>query len=129
MIERLQGEPPSPYELEYGYSRVVRAGEFVHVGGTTSVDIDGVIVGETPYDQTIEILRKLEHELRRGGADPEQLIELRIYVTDISRGGEVARAYSEMFGTIRPVTTMVEVNALFDPRMLVEIEAVAYIGD
>ena len=129
MIERLQGDPPSPYEIEYGYSRVVRAGDYVRVGGTTSVTVDGIVIGETPYDQAAEIFAKLLSELRRGGADPEQVIEIRMYVTDISRGEEVARAYREAFGTVRPVTTMVEVSALFDPRMLVEIEAVAYIGD
>ena len=129
MIERLEGDPPSPYEIDYGYSRVVRAGDFVHVGGTTSVTVDGVVIGETPYDQAVEIFGKLVRELRRGGADPEQVTEIRVYVTDISRGEEVARAHRETFGAVKPVMTMVEVSALFDPRMLVEIEAVAYIGD
>ena len=69
------------------------------------------------------------HELRRGGADPEQVIETRVYVTDISRGEEVGRAHSEAFSTIRPLMTMVEVSALIDPRMLVEVEAVAYTGE
>lgn len=129
MIERLEGDPPSPYELQYGFSRVVRAGAFVHVGGTTSVDEDGVVVGNNPYDQSVEILRKLAHELRRGGAALEDVVETRVYVTDISRGSEVGRAHREVFGTIRPLMTMVEVSALIDPRMLVEIEAVAYLGD
>ncbi len=129
MIERLEGDPPSPYELQYGFSRVVRAGAFVHVGGTTSVDEDGVVVGNNPYDQSVEILRKHAHELRRGGAALEDVVETRVYVTDISRGSEVGRAHREVFGTIRPLMTMVEVSALIDPRMLVEIEAVAYLGD
>ena len=129
MIRRLEGDPPSPYEVRYGFSRVVTAGPFVLVGGTTSVDEDGVVIGETPYEQAVEILRKLLHELRRGGADPEQVIETRVYVTDISRGEEVGRAHSEAFSTIRPLMTMVEVSALIDPRMLVEVEAVAYTGE
>ncbi|MGO9822219.1 MAG: RidA family protein [Solirubrobacteraceae bacterium] len=128
-MERLEGDPPSPYELQYGFSRVVRAGAFVHVGGTTSVDEDGVVVGNNPYDQSVEILGKLAHELRRGGAALEDVVETRVYVTDISRGSEVGRAHREVFGTIRPLMTMVEVSALIDPRMLVEIEAVAYLGD
>ncbi|MGO9883207.1 MAG: RidA family protein [Solirubrobacteraceae bacterium] len=128
-MERLEGDPPSPYELQYGFSRVVRAGAFVHVGGTTSVDEDGVVVGNNPYDQSVEILRKHAHELRRGGAALEDVVETRVYVTDISRGSEVGRAHREVFGTIRPLMTMVEVSALIDPRMLVEIEAVAYLGD
>ena len=105
---------------------MVTAGPFVHVGGTTSVDEDGVVIGETPYEQAVEILRKLLHELRRGGADPGQVIETRVYVTDISRGDDVGRAHSEAFSTIRPLMTMVEVSALIDPRMLVEVEAIAY---
>jgi enamine deaminase RidA (YjgF/YER057c/UK114 family) len=129
LIERLAGDPPSPYELEYGFSRVVRAGAFVYVGGTTSVDEDGVVVGDNPYDQSVEILRKVVHELRRGGAGPEDVVETRVYVTDISRGADVGRAHREVFGTIRPLMTMVEVSALIDPRMRVEIEAVAYLGD
>ena len=86
------------------------------------------MLGETPYDQTIEILRKIEHELGRAGASLGDVIQTRIYVTDISRGEEVGRAHGEVFGEIRPLMTMVEVSGLIDPRMLVEIEAVAYLG-
>lgn len=126
MIERLKGDPPSPYELRFGFSRVATAGPFVNVGGTTSVDEDGVVLGDTPYEQTIAILRKIEHELDRVGASLEDVVQTRIYVTDISRFEEVGRAHGELFSTIRPLMTMVEVKGLVDPRMLVEIEAVAY---
>jgi enamine deaminase RidA (YjgF/YER057c/UK114 family) len=98
----------------------------VLVGGTTSVDVDGVVRGETPYEQTVEILRKLEHELARAGASLADVIQTRVYVTDISRCDEVGRAHGDVFATIRPLMTMVEVSGLIDPRMLVEIEAVAY---
>jgi enamine deaminase RidA (YjgF/YER057c/UK114 family) len=98
----------------------------VLVGGTTSVDVDGAVRGETPYEQTVEILRKLEHELGRLGATMADVIQTRVYVTDISRSEEVGRAHGDAFASIRPVMTMVEVSALIDPRMLVEIEAVAY---
>lgn len=128
MIERLTGDPPSPYESRFGFSRVAMAGQFVRVGGTTSVDEDGVVQGDTPYEQAVVILRKIEHELRRGGASLEQVVATRIYVTDISRYEEVGRAHGEVFATIRPLMTMVGVNGLVDPRMLVEIEAVAYCG-
>ena len=126
MIERLKGDPPSPYELRFGFSRVATAGPFVSVGGTTSVDEDGVVLGDTPYEQTIAILRKIEHELDRVGVTLEDVVQTRIYVTDISRFEEVGRAHGELFSTIRPLMTMVEVKGLVDPRMLVEIEAVAY---
>lgn len=127
-IVRLPGDPPSPFEDVNGYSRVVRAGPLAIVGGTTSVTPDGVVLGETPYDQTVEILRKIAHELLRVGASLEDVIQVRVYVTDVERGAEVGRAHNEVFGSIRPVMTMVGVSGLFHPQMLVEIEAVAYLG-
>jgi enamine deaminase RidA (YjgF/YER057c/UK114 family) len=124
---RLGGDPPSPWEGEYGYSRVVATDGAVFVGGTTSVSPDGAVVGETPYEQAVEILRKIAHELVRGGASIGDVVQVRIYVTDISRNDEVGRALGETFAEIRPVATMVEVSGLIDPRMLVEIEALAIV--
>ena len=95
------------------------------VGGTTSVDPSGVVLGQTPYEQTVEILRKLEHELGRAGRALADVVQTRVYVTDIARADEVGRAHAEVFGDVRPVMTMVQVSGLIDPRMLVEIEAVA----
>ena len=125
---RLPGDPPSPFEGPFGFSRVARAGEFVLVGGTTSVDPDGNVIGRTPYEQTVEILRKIKHELGRAGAGLGDVIQIRIYVTDVSRYEEVGRAHGEVFADIRPLMTMVGVSGLVDPRMLVEIEAVALVG-
>ena len=126
--ERFAGDPPSPYELEYGFSRVVRAGGFVLVGGTTSVGPGGSVLGETPYEQAIVIFRKLLHELERVGLGAADVVHSRVYVTDISRAEEVGRAHGEIFASHRPLMTMVEVSGLIDPRMLVEIETVAYAG-
>jgi len=126
-IERLGGDPPSPSEERFDFSRVVRAGRLVLVGGTTSVDVDGAVAGLTPYEQTVEILRRIQHELGRVGACLGDVVGTRVYVTDISRGDEVGRAHSEAFSGTRPVMTMVEVSALIDPRMLVEIEATAFV--
>jgi enamine deaminase RidA (YjgF/YER057c/UK114 family) len=123
--ERLRGEPPSPWEDAYAFSRVVRAGSLVRVGGTTSVDVDGVVRGETPFEQTRLILEKIVAELGRVGATAADVVQTRVYVTDISRADEVGRAHAEVFEAVRPVMTMVEVSGLIDPRMLVEIEAVA----
>ncbi|MGI8414430.1 MAG: RidA family protein [Solirubrobacteraceae bacterium] len=125
-IARLGGDPPSPYEGPFGFSRVVRTGPFVLVGGTTSVTVDGAVLGDTPYEQTVEILRKLEQELGRAGAALPDVVQTRVYVTDISRAQDVGRAHGEVFAAVRPLMTMVQVSALIDPRMLVEIEAVAY---
>jgi enamine deaminase RidA (YjgF/YER057c/UK114 family) len=126
-VERMAGDPPSPYELAYGFSRLVRAGPFIMVGGTTSVGPAGSMIGSTPYEQAVEILSRIGRELDRVGAAPTDVIQTRVYVTDISRAEEVGRAHAEAFGETRPLMTMVEVSALIDPRMLVEIEAVAYV--
>jgi enamine deaminase RidA (YjgF/YER057c/UK114 family) len=126
---RFGGDPPSPWEQPYGFSRVVQAGGVVVVGGTTSVDADGVVLGDTPYEQSVEILRKIEHELSRVEASLSHVVQTRAYVTDISRSDEVGRAHGEAFGDERPAMTMVEVSALIDPRMLVEIEALAVVGE
>jgi enamine deaminase RidA (YjgF/YER057c/UK114 family) len=126
---RLGGDPPSPWEGEYGFSRVVQAGAVVVLGGTTSVDADGVVIGDTPYEQAVEILRKISHELARVGASLADVVQTRAYVTDISRSDEVGRAHGETFGSARPAMTMVEVSALIDPRMLVEIEVLAVVGE
>jgi enamine deaminase RidA (YjgF/YER057c/UK114 family) len=126
-LHRLGGDPPSPWEGPFGFSRVIRADRFVLVGGTTSVGVDGIVLGMTLYEQTVEILRKIERELERVGAGAADVIQTRVYVTDISRAEEVGRAHGELFGEVRPLMTMVEVSALIDPRMLVEMEAVAFV--
>lgn len=127
-VERLRGDPPSAWEEAYGFSRLVRADTVVLLAGTTSADPSGVVLGATPYEQTVEILRKIEHELSRVGASLEQVVRTRVYVTDISRCDEVGRAHAERFAGSPPVMSMVEVSALIDPRMLVEIEAEALLG-
>jgi len=119
-VTRLAGDPGSPFEGRYGFSRVVRAGNFVSVGGTTSTGPDGMVLGATPYEHTVEVLRKIEHELGRAGASLAEVIQTRVYVTDISRADEVGRAHGEALGETRPLMTMVEVSALIDPRMMVE---------
>jgi enamine deaminase RidA (YjgF/YER057c/UK114 family) len=124
-IQRLAGDPPSLYETSYGFSRVVVVGGFAMVGGTTSVGPAGTVLGENPYEQTIEILGRVLHEFSRAGVMPEDVVSLHVYVTDISRSEEVGRAFGEILGSVRPLMTMVEVSGLIDPRMWVEIEAVA----
>jgi enamine deaminase RidA (YjgF/YER057c/UK114 family) len=128
LTERLPGDPPSPFEERFGYSRLVRAGDFVLVSGTTAVQPSGAICGETPYEQAVEIFTKILHELSRVGLGAADVIQNRMYVTDISRAEEVGRAHGDFFGEHRPLATMVEVSGLIDPRMLVEIETVAYAG-
>lgn len=124
-IERLGGDPPSPFEGQFGFSRLVCTGDLVISAGTTSMDANGVVIGRSPYEQAVEIFRKLGAELARAGASVENVVQTRMYVTDISRAEEVGRAHSEFFADVRPVATMVEVSGLVDPRMLVEVEVVA----
>ncbi len=120
----------APWEPIVGYSRAVRVGPHVHVSGTTATDEHGEIVGRgDPYLQTRQTLQNIVRALERLGARPEHVVRTRIYVTDIDRWQDVARAHGELFGEIRPATAMVEVKRLIDPAMLVEVEADAYVTD
>jgi enamine deaminase RidA (YjgF/YER057c/UK114 family) len=117
------------WEPVVGYSRAVRVGPYVHVAGTTAVDASGAVVGPgDAYAQTVFILRKIEDALGRAGASMSQVVRTRLFVTDISRFEEFGQAHGEVFRGIRPASTMVEVKALVDPDMLIEIEADAYVG-
>lgn len=114
----------TPWESVVGYSRAVRVGPHVFIAGTTAADSDGKVVGaDDPYAQTIYILEKIEAALTKVGAELKDVVRTRIYVTDVTDWDEVARAHGEIFAQIRPAATLVEVNSLIEPEMLVEIEA------
>jgi enamine deaminase RidA (YjgF/YER057c/UK114 family) len=123
---RINVSSGTKWEQIAGYSRLVRVGNVVEVAGTTAVDETGQVVGANdPYTQTRFILTKIEKALASAGASLADVIRTRMFVTDISRWEEVARAHGEVFHEIKPATTMVEVKALISPELLVEIEATA----
>ena len=118
----------TPWENLVGYSRVVVRGDTAWVSGTTST-VDGAVAH--PGDagaQTRQALANLKDALQRAGFTLADVVRTRMFVTDIARWQDIGRAHGEVFGDVRPATSMVQVAALIDPAMLVEIEADAVRG-
>ncbi|MBV8864738.1 MAG: RidA family protein [Acidobacteriaceae bacterium] len=126
MANRINISSGAKWENIVGYSRAVKVDNRVYLTGTTAVDERGEIVGENDgYAQTVQVIRNIERALLQAGATLKNVVRTRMFVTDISRWEEFGRAHREFFGEIRPCATMIEVRALIDPRMLIEIEAEA----
>ena len=117
-----------PWEGKIGYSRAVRVGQTVSVSGSTAMTPSGLVGKGDPYAQTIQTFKTIEAALKEAGASLNDVVRTRIYMANIDQWQEVGRAHGEIFGNIRPATTMVEVKRLIDPDMLVEIEADAIIS-
>jgi enamine deaminase RidA (YjgF/YER057c/UK114 family) len=127
-MDRQRVSTGTEWEPLVGYSRAIRVGGRVLVSGTTGTDAEGVVSGDA-YEQTERALANVERALAELGAGLEDVVRTRMYVTDIGEWEAVGRAHGERFGEVRPATSMVEVTALIDPAMVVEVEAEAVVGD
>ncbi|HEU0110937.1 MAG TPA: RidA family protein [Flavisolibacter sp.] len=109
-----------------GYSRAVKMGNIIEVTGTVAVDEHNNLIGENDaYLQTKFILQKIEAVLKQAGAELHDVVRTRMFVTDISRWEEYGKAHGEVFKSIKPCTSMIEVKGLIAPEYLIEVEATA----
>ena len=128
MSERINISSGAPWESIAGYCRAVRVGQFIEVAGTTAVDAQGNFFGEGDVvAQTQFVLKKIQYAIEQAGGTMSDVVRTRIFVTDREYMMEVAKVHGEFFGEIMPVSTGVEISALIDDRLLVEIEASAII--
>ncbi|MGN6628976.1 MAG: RidA family protein [Candidatus Nitrosocosmicus sp.] len=113
---------------EFGYSRAVCVENHIYISGTTSTDENGNIVGKNDiYLQTIQIFKKIQSILQGLESDLKDIVRIRIYIVDMDNWREVAKAHLELFNEIRPTCSIIEVNRLIDPDLLIEIEVDAFI--
>lgn len=122
-MERRRISSGSPFEPEVGFSRAFVAGRHVHVAGTAPVPPPGERVAPDAYAQARRCLEIILEALREAGAGPQHVVRTRTYLTDAADWRDVGRAHGEVFGEVRPASTMVVVAALLDPAWRVEIEA------
>jgi enamine deaminase RidA (YjgF/YER057c/UK114 family) len=127
-MNRVSVSSNTPWESVVGYSRAVRVGNHLMISGTTASDDEGKCVASgDAYAQTVFILEKIDQALRQAGASLADVVRTRMFVTDISQWESIGRAHGEVFGSIRPAATMVEVSRLIDPEHLIEIEVDAIV--
>ncbi|MDP4284117.1 MAG: RidA family protein [Bacteroidota bacterium] len=119
----------TPWESLVGYSRAVKVGNLVKVSGTTAMEGDSIFGKGDIYKQTVLILQKIEKILIEAGSNLSDVIRTRMYVTDIANWEEAGKAHLLFFKSIKPATTMIEVNRLINDGLLIEIEVTALIQD
>ncbi|MEO7801000.1 MAG: RidA family protein [Ginsengibacter sp.] len=118
----------TPWEDVVGYSRAIKSGNIIEVSGTTAMRGDELIGKDDIYAQTVCVLESIKLSLEALGATLNDVVRTRMYVTDISKWEHVAKAHQQFFGIIKPATSMVQVTALINPSLLIEIEATAIIN-
>ena len=129
MSQRINISSGAIWEDKVGYSRAVKVGNHIEVSGTVASDENGNIVGQdNPYEQTKYILQKIEKALVSAGASLQDVVRTRMFVTDISRFEEYAKAHGEAFSSIKPCSSMIEIKGLVAPEYLIEIEATAILS-
>ena len=128
-MERRLVSSGSPYEPMIGFSRAVRDGRHVFVAGTCAVMPEGEEPPRDAYGQTRRCLEIIVAALEEAGATPKDVVRTRMFLLDAGDADEVGRAHGELFGDVRPASTMVVVSAFLDPRWIVEIEADALLPE
>ena len=128
-MKRTNYNSKAPLEEKIGYSRMVKVGPYVKIGGTTSVQSDGSVYGNDGYEQTKYVLEKQLDLLKLAGAAAKDVVEVKIYSTNMGQSGKICTAYSEFFHDLKPLCTLVGTTALNRPTQIVEIEMTAVICD
>jgi len=117
------------WEDRVGYSRAVKVDDLIEISGTTAVNGNEIVAIGNPYEQTKFIIEKFSSILEDAGSSLKDIVRVRIYVRDITDWEKVGKAFFEYFKDIKPAATMIEVNSLIDPQLLVEMEATAIITE